>query len=166
MLTRKICLWCQFVRFDQEDVRRPSRVADTPCLYSQARMLWIIFAVTRCHFNHDVTSCSRKVAAYWSAGRARFDKRISAAAVQDEARRHETMIEFGPEWAGSGHLGPLAWHKTLLLDCGSGFHLDPELWVRQAASCHERFLDKKCAPYRGLGTVSNRFKVKTVSLIS
>lgn len=39
-----------------------------------------------------VTSCPRRVAADWSARRARFDKRMSGAADRDQARRHETMV--------------------------------------------------------------------------
>lgn len=62
------------------------------------------------HFSHDVTSCSRKVAAYWSAGRARFDKRMRAAAGQDEARRLETMAEPGPGWPARGKT---AWVRLL-----------------------------------------------------
>lgn len=80
------------------------------------------------HFSHDVTSCSRKVAAYWSAGRARFDKRMSAAAVRDEARRHETMAECGrapPAWPARGGRAPIAWVR---LARGSSAYLDWD-WV-------------------------------------
>lgn len=58
--------------------------------------MWIIFAATQEHLTEagtrDVTSCPRKVAADWSAGGARFDKRMSGAADRDQARRHETMV--------------------------------------------------------------------------
>lgn len=39
-----------------------------------------------------VISCPRMASADWSAGRARFDKRMSGAADRDQARRHETMV--------------------------------------------------------------------------
>lgn len=47
----------------------------------------------------DVTSCPRRLVADWSAGRARFDKRMSGAADRDQARRHETMaVRVTPLW--------------------------------------------------------------------
>ncbi len=39
-----------------------------------------------------VISCTHRVSADWSAGRARFDKRMSGAADRDQERRHETMV--------------------------------------------------------------------------
>lgn len=58
--------------------------------------MWIIFVVTRYTLleagTPHVISCPRRVVADWSAGRARFDKRMSGAVDRDQARRHETMV--------------------------------------------------------------------------
>lgn len=82
----------------------------------------------------DVTSCPRRVAADWSAGRARFDKRMSGAADRDQARRHETMVVRAvPLWKQ-----PNAALPGLPRSTGALFHIfvcfTAEVWSRKHTS--------------------------------